>query len=526
MLRYKGDHSWVYLADRTAVADAAITHIGRTFDDGTLPEVTAELGEPEMPGIDADPRITILLADLHGLGGYFTQIDNEPASIERTSNQRKIIYLDVSAAAPGSTAFDGNVAHEFQHLVHYARNPAAQSWINEGTSEIVRWQITNSSLNIPDYERAPDTQLNDWPALGDGSALPYYGAAESFLRYLLQHYGGIDQLGRLASEPGDGIAEVRAYLAGGAYGVTFEDAFADWLVANLIDDPAGGRYAAQDGVTRIGSVETAAVPASIDATVHQFGARYYRIAHAGSALSVDFTGATTVAAGPPPPPNGSAFWWSRRGDSIDSTLTRPLDLSDVTHATLQFDTWYEIEKDYDFGYLEVSTDGGTNWNAVKATHATDDNPLGIALGPAYTGGSGTNNRPAWVQEMADLTPYAGKHILLRFEYVTDEAANRNGWAVSNVRVPEIGFTDASAGDSSWDTGGFVRVGGPLPQRFIVQAVETGSNGETNVQRLLLDTSNRATLTVAPDVKSVVLIVSGATDLVRTPASFHIDIRGG
>src|SRR5712692_9815886 len=161
VLRYRGEHVWVYLQERAQVADAALTHVGEVFDTEIYPQVTAELGPPLFPGIDADPRVTILLADLRGLGGYFTQIDNEPAAIERTSNQRKMIYLDLASATPGTIAFDGNVAHEFQHLLHYARNPAAQAWINEGMSELVRWQVTKSVLNIPAYEDEPDTQLND-----------------------------------------------------------------------------------------------------------------------------------------------------------------------------------------------------------------------------------------------------------------------------------------------------------------------------------------------------------------------------
>ncbi|HTE85537.1 MAG TPA: hypothetical protein VK821_12470 [Dehalococcoidia bacterium] len=529
MLRYRGEHTWIYLEERTGVADAAIAHVGQEFDTDIYPRVTAELGPALLPGIDGDPRITILLADLHGLGGYFTQIDNEPASIERTSNQRKLIYIDVSAATPGSASFDGNVAHEFQHLLHYARNPDAQAWINEGMSELVRWQFTNSLLNIPAYEGAPDTQLNDWPTLGDGSALPHYGAAESFLRYLLQHYGDVDQAGRLASEPGDGIAEVRAYLADGGYGVSFEDVFADWLAADLINDPAGGRYSQGDAGISVNQVQPVALPSSLDATVHQFGARYYAISPSGRDFTVEFAGAPTVAALPAKAPNSTAFWWSRRGDSIDSTLSRPVDLSSVDHATLRFATWFDIETDYDYGYLEVSADGGTTWNAVRANHSTQDNPLGIALGPAYTGTSGDGGSPDWIEETADLTPYAGRTILLRFEYVTDESANRDGWAIANVRIPEAGFSDSSATDPGWTQRGFIRVDGNLPQRFIVQAalsIASGGHMDTRVQRLQLDGRNRGTLAVSADVQSVVLIVSGATDIVRSPATFHLDLRPG
>jgi hypothetical protein len=522
-LRYKGEHTWVYLQERTQVADAAIERVGEDFDQQIYPKVTAEIGGTAFPGTDSDTRITILLADLHGMGGYFTQIDGEPASIERTSNQRRMIYLDVSAAQPGSAAFDGNLAHEFQHLVHNAVNPDAQAWINEGMSELVRAQFTNSQLNIPAYEDHPDTPLDDWPTLGDGSSLPYYGAAESFLRYLLQHYGGVDQAGRLAAEPGDGIAEVRAYLAQGGYGVSFEDVFADWLAANLINDPSGGRFSQNDPAIGVHQIESLSLTAGVDGSVHQFGARYYAVNPGGRPLTIDFDGAATVAPLPTTAPDGGAVWWSRRGDSIDTTLTRAVDLSHVDHATLHFSSWYDIERDYDFGYLEVSTDGGATWETIKAAHSSDQNPFGIALGPAYTGASGDGKTAAWIDETADLTPYAGRQILLRFEYVTDESANRNGWAIERVSIPEIGL-NASADDAGWTARGFTRLDGDLPQHFIVQVVLTGS--EATVQRLQLDANNHATLFVPAGVTRAILIVSGATDLIRTPAAFHLSVQGG
>ena len=521
-LRYLGRHVALYVQDGPQVSDAELAHAGEDFETLVYPLVTEDVGPPAMPGIDDDPRITILVADLKGAGGYFTQIDDEPATIERTSNQRKIIYIDLASARPGTVEFDGYVAHEFQHLIHYDRNPASQTWINEGLSEVMREQVTHTLLNISKYEAATDTQLTDWPTLGEGDTLPHYGAAHSFLRYLLQHYGGIGQAGVLAAEPGDGIAEVRAYLKQSGYGVNFEDVFADWLAADLLNDPAGGRWSQNDPQFGLPKRQPLATPSETDATVHQYGANYYQIDPHGAALRIDFRGATTVAALPVSPPGGGSVWWSQRGDSIDSTLTREIDLSDADHATLQFSAWYDIERDYDFGYVEVSTDGGVTWTALKCAHTTDANPLGIALGPAYTGESGGGDTPAWIEETVDLSAFAGRRILLRFEYITDESANRNGWAIGEIRIPEIGFDSRPGSDNSWQALGFARLGGPLPQRFIVQALFRGA--QPKVERLQLDQNNYATLAIPPNAGTVTLIVSGATDLIRTPASYHLSVR--
>ncbi|MGI8549293.1 MAG: hypothetical protein ACR2PL_00650 [Dehalococcoidia bacterium] len=522
VLRYTGAHAYVYLQQRAQVDDTAIVRAGEDFDGIVYPLVAGDVGPPAMPGIDGDPRITILLADLRGMGGYFTEIDNEPQSIERTSNQRKMIYIDLGSAHPGTANFNVYVAHEFQHLVHFNRNPGAQAWINEGMSEVVREQVTHSLLNIPKYEDQPNTQLNDWPTLGDDPSLPHYGAAHSFLRYLLQHYGGIEQAGALAGQKGDGIAEVRAYLRQGGYAASFEDVFEDWLAANLINDPNGGRFSQNDPAIKVQEVRPLADPSQTGATVHQFGANYYAIALGSQPVSIDFRGAITVPAIPAAPPDNGSIWWSRRGDSIDSSLTRAVDLTGVDRAGLHFSTWYDIEKDYDFGYVEVSTDTGATWTALKTAHTTDVNPFAIALGPAYSGASGGGNSPIWIEESVDLSPFARKQIALRFEYVTDESANRNGWAIGGLQIPEIGFEDHAETNDGWQLEGFARLSGPLPQRFLVQVILDNGNG--GVQRLQLDSQNHATFMIPAGTRRAVLIVSGATDLIRTEANYQISVR--
>ena len=52
-------------------------------------------------------------------------------------------------------------------------------------------------------------------------------------------------------------------------------------------------------------------------------------------------------------------WFSGYGGLLDRTLTAEVNLE--TDATLSFDTWYRTEQGYDFGVVEVSSDG-VNWN--------------------------------------------------------------------------------------------------------------------------------------------------------------------
>ncbi|MFD6272789.1 hypothetical protein ACFWFL_25520, partial [Nocardia asteroides] len=73
------------------------------------------------------------------------------------------------------------------------------------------------------------------------------------------------------------------------------------------------------------------------------------------------------------PAEGSSQWWSDSGDDLKNTLTRPVDLTGKSAATLDLQGWWNIEENYDFLYTEVSTDGGANWTALDGT--VDGKPL-------------------------------------------------------------------------------------------------------------------------------------------------------
>ena len=115
-----------------------------------------------------------------------------------------------------------------------------------------------------------------------------------------------------------------------------------------------------------------------------------------------FSGATTQRIIPTDAHSGHMFWWSDRVDGLDATLTRSVDLSATTKATLSFWSWYDVEPDFDYVYVAVSTDG-QRWTTVKTNATTTDDPNGNNLGNGMTGLSGGGAKPAWVQQSADLS---------------------------------------------------------------------------------------------------------------------------
>jgi hypothetical protein len=147
-------------------------------------------------------------------------------------------------------------------------------------------------------------------------------------------------------------------------------------------------------------------------------------------------------------------------------LTREIDLRDVDQATLRFDAWYDIERDWDYAYVAASTNAGATWLTLPGQHTTADNPTGASYGHGYTGTSG-----GWVSEEIDLSDFAGRQVLIRFEYVTDDSANQVGFAVDNIALHRGETAEAVPLDDGWQAEGFRIVSGPLMQRFIVQLID-------------------------------------------------------
>jgi immune inhibitor A len=257
--------------------------------------------------------------------------------------------------------------------------------------------------------------------------------------------------------------------------------------------------------------------------MHQYAANYIDIpSTGGEPFTLTFAGKPTVPLlGTTPPESG--FWWSNRGDSVDDTLTLPpLDLHDVAHATLRYQVWYDLEQDYDYGYVEVSTDGGQTWYAQRTSHTTTSNPNGANLAGGYTGSScsaATQARHCWIQEQIDLSRYAGKRILVRFEQVTDDELNLQGVAVAHVQVPQIGF-DGDSIAAGWQAAGWVRAINTLAERWIVQAIVYRASG-VSVLPMTVDAGGRGSLHIPAGSTRVVVVVSPIAPLTTITNSYTL-----
>ena len=525
-LRIVSESAYWFVEDAAAVPQDALETAAALFEERVRPAVVRAFGDIRKPGLDGDPRLVILHAVLDdAVAGYFGSKDTFPAAVHPHSNEREIVYMSAGLLEFGMDIYMSVLAHEFQHAIHSAQDDGEEAWVNEGLSEAAVAVAGYPNSLTPAFETRPDTQLNFWGAEPAENA-PYYGAAGAFFIYVSQRVGGFDNLAALAREPLDGVDGVDKFLR--SHGLSFEDVFADWTVANYLnadDDPRYG-YADLDMAMR-----TARGPSAGVVRRHilpQFSARYYVWDAPVENGAIRFAGDTAVRHVGEDCAVGPTCWWSGRGDSIDSKLTRGFDLSGLTGATLDFAIRRDIEEGWDYGYVQASADGGRTWRILKGLHTTDDNPSGNAYGDGYTGSSGWEG--AWERESVDLTPFAGAPVLIRFEYITDDAVYLDGMMIDDVSIPQLGFADEPETPDEWDAEGFSLVGAPLAQDFIVQLVEIDrATGEFSVSRLNLDERNRAEARppglAAPDT-TVVLIVSPATRGTIHSAGYSVELAVG
>ncbi len=169
------------------------------------------------------------------------------------------------------------------------------------------------------------------------------------------------------------------------------------------------------------------------------------------------------------PFEGSYFYHSGAGNDLDNNMTRAVTLPAGT-VTLSMQARYHIEACWDYAYVEVSTDGGATFHSIPTSASTADNENGQNFGNGITGTSGTPKvcdqfgTPIWVPVTADLTPYAGSTIQLRFRYWTDGAVAGDGFSVDNIEITG-NSTDGAETDPGWAYAGFSRTTGTTVKSF-------------------------------------------------------------
>lgn len=508
------------------------------FSHAIYPALVNLFGNEWSPGVDGDPRLHILHTTRMGasVAGYYYSADQYTRAVNPFSNEKEIFFINLNwlNRLSNDEMYETVLAHEFQHMIHWNQDRGEDLWLNEGLSEYAQ-EVAGyppDTRFVHSFLSNPDLPLTGWDP-SPGANAPHYGAAYLFVAYLAQRFGD-DFLGVLVAEQRNGAAGIDAALTTVGATETFDELFADWLVANWADASAG-QEDAQFGYLRL-SLPRPQVAAThrltadpvealpvMEADVANYGVDYLLIEGEGDFI-FHFEGATETQLAPTQPFDGLRMWWSNRGDDANPRLTRRFDLSSLepgTPVTMTLAAWWNIEEAYDYGYVKASRDG-VDWVILPGQRTRDDNPTGNALGPGYTGMSG-DTAPAWVQETYDLSAFAGGPLWLRFSYVTDDAVNTEGWFIDRLTIPALGFVDSFEGDvAGWESEGWILTDNRLPQRWLMQALEFTEGRLERVVRLPVDEEGRATvpLTGLNNRRHVVLAISGVTRVTTERAGYR------
>jgi hypothetical protein len=184
------------------------------------------------------------------------------------------------------------------------------------------------------------------------------------------------------------------------------------------------------------------------------------------AASYQFTGSNPADAY-----SGSTFAHSQTANSaykrLGGTFTLP-----AGNPSLKFQASFDIEWNWDFGFVEISESGSGVWttlpdqnglnttftgwdcyNWVDNNHPFLAHYIGGDCSPTGTTGTWnafTNKSDGWRQVEVDLTAYAGKDVEIYISYASDSAVqNLLGFLVDDIELSGYPLQDFESGLGSW-----------------------------------------------------------------------------
>lgn len=129
---------------------------------------------------------------------------------------------------------------------------------------------------------------------------------------------------------------------------------------------------------------------------------------------------------------GKAAYSGTGRDQVNLELEMPLDLGSCSACILTLDAYWEIEEDWDYGYVMVDDTPLADLDGVT----TNFNPNGNNLGNGITGDGDQTLQ-------FDLSAYKGRSIspVLKLRYKTDAGTTEAGWWVDNVKLDGVLLDD-------------------------------------------------------------------------------------
>ena len=446
-----------------------------------------------------------------GVGGVFVpslddQVDRNVITVDGVDGLHRMGANPPHNPVPGDFCrsragrpflIEATFAHEYQHLLESFQDPDEATWVNEGLSmyaEQVTGYVDNrkpitdvgfsgsvqcflghtirrTDANPNPSAGGPENSLTVWGDKGDEQIVCDYGGAETFMHYLAGRFG-VGFVSALHRDPDPGLVSVRK-LASGA-GADAGEVVRSWAAMIALDGVLDRSYrlrGAQPARYRTPTLASEVNWPSVDAFVKPGappnGSDYVRLRRGSTYLrsaqirSIAFDGSLAFPRRPvewqvdPSPIDhaGNPALHSGSGGGLDRGIVRRVQVPQ--RARLTFATRFDLAPGKDFGFVQVSTDGGKSWRSVAGNLTTTSADPTVAATtrrnlPGVTGRSGGGPLPIWTTATYDLSAYGGRSVLLAFRYVTDPRVAFAGWWIDDVRLGNVTLTDGS-GLAGWQS---------------------------------------------------------------------------
>lgn len=106
---------------------------------------------------------------------------------------------------------------------------------------------------------------------------------------------------------------------------------------------------------------------------------------------------------------------------ISLTSVGSFDLTTIPDPGLVFWHQYDIERWFDYGYVEVSTDNGETWTQELDVTGLNEN---------------------WTRSVVDLSAYASETtVKIRFRLETDSTVTKDGWYIDDVSIEPVSYQE-------------------------------------------------------------------------------------